>query len=350
MRYVQVFSAATLVLLALVTSGCGPSGGDAAPTSETQQVKGLATNPEAAQSDANASSTGVPPTGLPPTGEYRVEVFFGALAGRLKVLVNGFPVYESNRGQMGRTADSETERPINTALVGQDNELRVQVVPMLRRRGRHLQVAEQHLAWQVRERWGGAPVRVPASAVNSAYGAWQASLDPVWTSVLRAEAAGRLGTASAIEAMRDSVAARPFELAATFDNERGPDFSYLFEEAPVITDTTRLVDYALKLRDWMAAKDTSRLWEEFRPSFQDGVLVDGYDDSKERRHMYLSLNRQNLVLDDAESALAFSRDEVRVRKWVQGRVWELHRTRGRRLLRNMPVYVAEVDGELKVVR
>jgi hypothetical protein len=200
----------------------------------------------------------------------------------------------------------------------------------------------------------GAPERAVAigrSAVDSAYAAWQEALGPVWTSVLRAEAGGRLGTASAIEAMRDSVAARPFELTATFDNERGPDFSYLFEEAPVIAgtpaDSTRLKRYAVDLVDLFTDKDTSAVFDEVYPELRDAD--------------YTPVEARRLIAHDW---LAFAwrpirADDVGLRSWSGGRVWELYRkATGDPLLVAgetqqtglLEIYVAEVDGELKVVR
>jgi len=201
----------------------------------------------------------------------------------------------------------------------------------------------------------GAPERVVAigrSAVDSAYAAWQRSLDPVWTAVLRAEAAGRLGEAGALAAMRDSVTARPFELTATFDNERGPDFSALFEEAPVIEDTTRLVDYALKLRDWFRTENESALLAAF-------PVVDGSSPMTEaEREAADDRFRQDLqtIWFDSTLKLGFAREDVRVEKWAEGRIWRLYRAPNQPLIETASgmhmssIYVAEVGGELKVVR
>jgi hypothetical protein len=152
--------------------------------------------------------------------------------------------------------------------------------------------------------------------------------------------------------MRDSVAARPFELAATFDNERGPDFSYLFEEAPVITDTTRLVDYALQLRDWFEAEDESALLNAFHVSDDGSPVTKAERDAEDQQF------RQDLqnIWFDSTLKLGFTREDLRVEKWVDGRIWRIYRAPNQPLIEAesgihmSSIYVAEVGGELKVVR
>jgi hypothetical protein len=189
--------------------------------------------------------------------------------------------------------------------------------------------------------------------VDSAFAAWQASLDPVWTSVLRAEAAGRLGTGSAIEAMRDSVAARPFELTATFDNERGPDFSALFEEAPVITDTSRLIDYALQLRRLIRDGDGVSFYREVRPAVHAAARMDGDDPEPEEQAIdrwRRDANNNRNWFGRTDDRAGFARADVRVQSWSGGRVWEVSRQNGEALFLGWEVFVAERDGQLRVVR
>jgi hypothetical protein len=154
----------------------------------------------------------------------------------------------------------------------------------------------------------------------------------------------------ALDSMRAWAARNPMVVSTRFDNEHGPDFSRVFEEAPVLKDTPatrkRLKDYAMGLRDWMAEKDTSALVEAFGPRMKSAFKMSGATSREQFRKQYTS----GLVYKDAEESLAFGREVVEMRPWCGGRVWELFRKPGKPLLRRMEVYVAEIGGELKVVR
>jgi hypothetical protein len=141
-------------------------------------------------------------------------------------------------------------------------------------------------------------------------------------------------------------------VSTTFDNKRGPDFSRIFEEAPVLEDTPatreRLRDYAMRLRDLMAEKDTAGLVKEFRPEMRYSYQIGAHDaDSFEE---YVSTYQKHYVLEGAEEELNFSRTDVRLQPWVDGRVWQLRRKDAEGLLRRIEVYVAELEGDLQVVR
>jgi hypothetical protein len=199
-----------------------------------------------------------------------------------------------------------------------------------------------------------------AARVDSAYAAWQEALNPVWTSVLRAEAASKLGSASAIQAMRDSVAARPFELTATFDNERGPDFSALFEEAPVIertpADSARLRAYALKLKTLLLNRNGRALYEHVRIADQarrraaPGGTADSVQDDRRLQQWVTAAKNGTAWFDRLPERTAFQRSDLRLERWCDGRVWEVGLTKDRPLFGGWHLYVAEVGGELRVVR
>jgi hypothetical protein len=145
-------------------------------------------------------------------------------------------------------------------------------------------------------------------------------------------------------------------VSTTFDNEVGPDFSRIFEEAPKLKDTSgtrkRLKDYAMHLLDLMAAKDTSALFEEFRPSVMGRFRMRHFDSKSE----YMAKNWKAMILEDA--ILDFGRSDVALRPWSGGRVWELWREDSEnQAFFETPsgygmgeLYVAELGGELKVVR
>lgn len=156
--------------------------------------------------------------------------------------------------------------------------------------------------------------------------------------------------------MRAWAERNPLTVSTRFDNEAGPDFSRIFEEAPKLKDTPatreRLKEYAMRLRDLMAEKDTSALFQEARPLFTDHDTGTSYEKDRVLRIIANNWFAQNWRLD-------FTRDEVGLRRWSSGRVWELYKaSTGNELFVAgdeketglLDIYVAELDGELKVVR
>jgi hypothetical protein len=357
--WIRVVCTVGLLLVGLyVITGCGANNADVRSERTSEGVPETSARyetpsryeraePEACQE----MGTGPTPAGAAPTGEYWFGFHFIDLQGETWVLLNGFPVDYV----IGRSMDHTIGVKLNTALIGEGNQLTVRTIPALRREARRLQVSPVQYCGRVVGSYN-RPVsgaKMEAARVDSAYAAWQEALNPVWTSVLRAEAAGRLGTGSAIEAMRDSVAARPFELAATFDNERGPDFSALFEEAPVITDTSRLVDYALQLRRLIRDGDGVGFYREVRPAVHAAARTDGDDPEPEEQAIdrwRRDANNERNWFSRPDDRAGFRRADVRVQSWSGGRVWEVSRRNGEALFLGWEVFVAERDGQLRVVR
>jgi hypothetical protein len=206
--------------------------------------------------------------------------------------------------------------------------------------------------------------RIEAALVDSTYKAWSGRARQKWKTYRSTVERG------ALDSMRAWASRHPMTVSATFDNEAGPDFSRIFEEAPRLPDTPatreRLRDYAMHLRDLMAQKDTAALVEEFLP------VVWAGKDSLDMEHLRSNFSerqiqsiREHIVLEDAY--LKIDRSEVGLRRWAEGRVWELYyEPDGNALFvartlregtpeytgsgRQREVYVAEMGGELKVVR
>jgi hypothetical protein len=160
----------------------------------------------------------------------------------------------------------------------------------------------------------------------------------------------------ALDSIRAWAERNPMTVSTTFDNEAGPDFSRIFEEAPAIegtpADTARLKDYAMRLRDLMARRDTAALMREFRPTFTDHETGTPASDDRIRKIIGQNWFSRDWRLD-------FERRTVRVRRWSEGRVWELYRKASgdplfvsgtKQKTGLLDVYVAELDGELRVVR
>jgi hypothetical protein len=202
--------------------------------------------------------------------------------------------------------------------------------------------------------------RITEAEVDSAYAAWSRKARKQWQRYRSRFDRG------ALDSLRAWASRHPMTVSTTFDNENGPDYSRIFEQAPVIRDTGRLKDYAIRLRDLMARKDTAGLVDEFLP-----VIWTGRDSlilSRLRSNFseeQIRSVREHIVMDEAY--LDIERADVGVRRWVGGRVWELYyKPEGNALFaaqslrkgtpeytgsgRKRQVYVAELGGELKVVR
>ncbi len=189
---------------------------------------------------------------------------------------------------------------------------------------------------------------ISAAEVDSTYEAWTQCAQERWQAYVKETG----GPQAALDSIRAWAARHPMTVSTTFDNEHGPDFSEIFEEAPVIEgtprDTARLKDYAMKLRRWMINRDTSAIYDAFEVRMNDEFRMSGAPE--ENRSRFVETYQSGLIFEDADEELTFGRSKVGVRRWSGGRVWELYRKPSKPLLRRMDVYVAEIDGELKVVR
>jgi hypothetical protein len=247
-------------------------------------------------------------------------------------------------------------------LVRGENTVRIQVEPTTLRHGDALWFPTVRLHGQVTADYhGDRPIpgaEITEAQVDSAYAKWKKRAEAAWARFLRSEAAwleanpdrGREITwrsGGALDSMWTWSREHPVVVSTTFENEAGPDFSDIFLDAPVLTDTTRIRDYAMYLRDRMAARDTLALFEAFRPSYADHYIFNGRSGSVEEDEAIL----KERVIGDFD--LGFERSDIDVRAWSGGRVWEIKRG-GKALFEAewavRDVYVAEIDGELRVVR
>lgn len=292
------------------------------------------------------------------------------VSSRHVVTVNGFPVEEQN--VMSRATDDQYGIDLNTALIGEGNQVEVQMMPYLQPSRKKLDVGTIEYTAEVQssaswESHGGVPVEgteITSSEVDSAYKVWESKAQKKWEEY---RSGGQQG---AIDSMRAWVERNPLTVATSFVNEAGPDYSRVFEETPKLKDTPatrrRLTSYAIRLRDLMAEKDTARLVEEFLPVVwkgEDSLDVEALRSNFTERQ--IESIRQNVIIEDAY--LDIDRSEVGLRPWAGGRIWELYYEPdgkalfGARTFREgtpeytgsglkRQVYVAELGGELKVVR
>lgn len=296
--------------------------------------------------------------------KYWFEVDVEDVHGQMTVLLNDYPVYETGHG---RSVSDHIDLPMNTALVGEGNEYSLRIEPWMHRNGGMLDIGEVKTnAWvTVNEETLVKESEISLSEVNTAYAEWKERARARWKEYLRWEkrwlekhpdSAGTITwkEGGALDSMRSWAERHPLTVRTRFDNESGPDYSRIFEEAPVLTDTSRLRDYAMHLQDLFAREDTTALYQAHRPRFQ---AID-FPKKKARRTIARNWLSYDWHVD-------FDRSDVVVKRWSGGRVWELYQDddladrlnkralflAGKdRLATWHEVYVAEIGGELKVVR
>lgn len=140
-----------------------------------------------------------------------------------------------------------------------------------------------------------------------------------------------------------------------FDVENTPVFNNLFTEAPML-EKREVAEYTQKLLGLMGKGDVSALVEEMEPKLRDvseitGQRVRDLVSAQYKpvmfRDRYLGASHLPKVIGDLE-LIAHS----------DGRIWELARKNGNALLHKtvdgrtnfMEVFVAKIDGQLKIVR
>jgi len=303
----------------------------------------------------------------PKPARHELKVHWIDINASYVITINGFPALQEY--VQARSVDNEFDVQLNAGLIGKGNETEIRLEPLLTRSGEQLSIGTIELEAQVLgpDRNPIAGAEITKVQVDSAYEAWSNRARKQWSEYLEweeqwlEENPDISGTVTArdggaLDSMRQWAARNRLTVRATFDNEAGPDFSRIFEEVPVIVgtpaDSARLRDYAMHLRDLMAEKDTSGLFEEFRPAIEDRFEIQNF----ESRSDYMTENREAVILEDA--ILDFGRKDVALRKWAGGRVWELWRKKSEnQAFFERPsgygmgeLYVAELDGELRVVR
>jgi hypothetical protein len=293
------------------------------------------------------------------------EFFFGIMyedvRGGVTLTVNGFPIHQAGGGR--RFQNGILSYSLQSALVSGRNIFRIEIEPTTLRHGDVLWFPTVRLHGQVTGDYhGDRPIpgaEITEAQVDSAYAKWKKRAEAAWARFLRSEAAwleanpdrGREITwrsGGALDSMWTWSREHPVVVSTTFENEAGPDFSDIFLDAPVLTDTTRIRDYAMYLRDRMAARDTLALFEAFRRYYADQYIYYGVDGNIEDDRQSLL---DNAVMPNAD--LDFRRSDITLRSWSERRVWEVTR-RGQSFFESedaiQDVYIAEIDGELQVVR
>jgi len=270
-----------------------------------------------------------------PTGPiYHLEITVGGCA--LLALLNGFPI-------VSRTSDGVAIEapPVNLFLVGQGNTLVMEASPLPN---------------------SGAE---PANGSNDLSSNLSGDLAGV-TLVAKVKAYERgdivAPESGEVIAIYDLAAAPPAErrslpLTATlaFDTE-GPSFRALLLEGPVIESEDAVRDYALRLRDLMRSQSLPELKAEFAPKLKDYLVAYSLGDVDAPGAFAEYLAGEFFP---ARPVLDFERSDLGIKLWCGGRIAEVTLGDGELLATQsdaegsryvLPVYVATVDGHLRVVR
>ena len=287
--------------------------------------------------------------------------------GIVTLTINGFPEHQSGAG---RTYQNPVlSIGLQSGLVRGENTVRIQIEPTTLRHGDALWFPTVRLhGWVTGDYHGDQPI--PGAAitevqVDSAYAEWKERAEAAWAGFLRSEAAwleanpGRgheitWRSGGALDSMWAWSRDHPVVVSTTFENEAGPDYAHIFRDAPVLQDTARVLSFALQIRNLFRKRDSEEIYAAHRSVFAE------FNRSPEEAQEVIATNWLGY-----EWNLDFDADNLEVVPWSGGRVWEVYRTDDvaerlgekalllageERIETWHRVYIAEIDGELQVVR
>ncbi|MEP2772480.1 MAG: hypothetical protein ABJH05_10040 [Fulvivirga sp.] len=222
--------------------------------------------------------------------------------------LNGFPVYDIDSEGM-----ISNQTPVNLALVGENNVLKIVAKPL----GDNAFVS------------GG---------ISTYGGGEMVSTDDNREGQLQ------------FEFKMEEPTIKTYE----FDNERF-DYSASIQSVPVLNDEEALKDYALKIHSLIKLKKSKRLIEEMTPKLEDTAKAFSVDANIMYENMKQVL-QSNIFATPWQGV---SREEIVPVSYCDGKVWELTQKDGKPLIyyqesedsySSMKIFVAKVDGKLRVVR
>lgn len=147
----------------------------------------------------------------------------------------------------------------------------------------------------------------------------------------------------------------PVQFSVTFDNV-GASFRERLMRSNEITDEERLRNYAEHLRSLVVKKSAEALAREFKPKLDDYSMLHP-DSGKDFTKEFPQFLRE--VFFPGQPIVEFERSDIGVKSWCEGRIWEIFvkpeqpflKTKGMDGKSNeLPIFVGEVGGKLKVVR
>lgn len=239
--------------------------------------------------------------------------------------------------------------PLNSKLIGKDNQLKIVALPTLLESGAISKAADVVLNGTIKV-YGVNDISAPENGkIVRKFDFNEVIAERRQKLLLEKKAAGLDSAASALEITL------PLELQITFDNE-GPAFQNRFVQGPIIKDEKHLLDYAERLRDLLKSRAIDKLFNEFKPKFEDYNIA-YHRGNLDRRPAFTEYLKEKFFPNGP--LLNFDRDDICLKSWCSGRVWEIFIKPDRPFLMTagmgdevyeMEIFVALVNGELKVIR
>lgn len=149
----------------------------------------------------------------------------------------------------------------------------------------------------------------------------------------------------------------PFKISAIFDSEDAPSLAQRLKEAKPIENSEVLKDWAMTFRSLLEKKDIDGLYDLYAPKLSDYDIA--YPEQKESDNRIWFENWMKNKIFPQTPFIKFKRDDIQLKKWCDGRIWEINlkdeqplwRTEGLEGKRTkIEVYVGLVDEKIKIVR
>lgn len=262
----------------------------------------------------------------------------------VQVVANGLKFARIDGGSGGTSS-----KPLNTHLVGENNDVTIRVAPDKLDSGEVSTVSDVTLVGTIKTYSSDGVVAPEKGDVLKEFDFDEIVAERQQELAEQFDPTGVEGEPSPPEVTL------PVEHSITFDNT-GTSFRGRLMEGAEITDKRRLRDYAERLRSLLANQRAEALAREFKPKLDDYSTLHP-DSGKNFVDEFPQFLREEFF--PGSPITEFGRSDIGLNSWCEGRIWELFvkpdqpffKTKGAGGTSNeIPVYVGEVDGALKVVR
>ncbi len=262
---------------------------------------------------------------IPAQPIYHIEITFNAC--HINVRLNDFPL-----ASLSATSPMRIAPPVNQLLVGKENSLHVEILPVLRDNNEWSNIGN-----------------VSFEGAVKVYEADDIVAPETGTVVAKLELSEFLD--------QQTLKQLPLFGHVQFENE-GPDFHSTFYEGEVIEDRTLLIRYALLLKDLLKKNRISdELVKEFYPKLHD------YADAYYKAEDEIIEQFRSFITDTfmpSHPLLEFNEDLITIQPFCGKRIWRLGLKPDKPLFLTaqnsdgesyeIPIYVAQISKSLKVIR
>lgn len=261
---------------------------------------------------------------------YNVEL--SANSCTCKLIVNGLGVETLNAEKVG-----SIQYPCNAELIGQNNNIGVEVMPVALDMATLGKVTVEGV---VKKYHPGEFSGPDAGDVLTTFSLTR-TIEEIKANPLAANPA-------------DLV---PFKLTAEFSSEAVPSFAGRLIEAEPIENKDALLSWAMQFRLLLEQRDIKGLYELYEPKLHDYDIAFPEEKEPDNRKWFSEWMQETVF--PRKPITSFSREDIELTRWCDGRIWEISRKKGEPLwgtegLNNMvsevEIYVGMVDGKIKIVR